>query len=104
MADQFGPHSRKYGPRLDQIQALGRRGGLAAQIVEAAGADRGGPTKPPVIARAATRPPPGERVAEAGANDNRKVGRPKFAGVRPWAAEGISRAAWFRRRRGGGGG
>jgi hypothetical protein len=105
MADQFGPHNRKWGPRLDQIQALGRRGGLASQIVDvepaAAGADRGGPTKPPVIARAATRPPPGERVSEAGANDNRKGGRPGLG--KPWEAEGMSRAAWFRRKKGVGG-
>jgi hypothetical protein len=89
MADQFGPHSRKYGPRLDQIQALGRRGGLAAQIVEEAGGK--GPDPRPAAAELL---PP--------ANSNRKVGRPKFEGVRPWEAEGMSRAAWFRRKKGGG--
>jgi hypothetical protein len=78
--------------------------GSAPEVREAAGADRGGPTKTPLIARAATWPPLEERVAEAGANDNRprRVGRPKFEGVRPWEAEGISRASWFRRKKGGG--
>lgn len=32
----------------------------------------------------------------------RKVGRPKFEGVRPWVAAGVSRAEWYRRRRAGG--
>jgi hypothetical protein len=33
----------------------------------------------------------------------RKVGRPKFEGVRPWVAAGVSRAEWYRRRQAGDG-
>jgi hypothetical protein len=47
--------------------------------------------EPPVEAR----PSPAVRV-EAGA---RRVGRPKIEGVRPWEAEGVSRAAYFRRKK-----
>jgi hypothetical protein len=128
----FGPHGEKYGHRLGKQIAAGPAG-LARRFVEieqqgrvvgtvfgpdaerefvrraqdeAAGADRGGPTKTPLIARAAARPPPGARVAEAGANDNRprgKRGPAPAAGPRPWEVEGMSRASWFRRKKGGGG-
>ena len=33
-----------------------------------------------------------------------KIGRPRFDGVRPWEAEGVSRATWFRRKKEVGGG
>jgi hypothetical protein len=98
MADRFGPHDRKGGPRLEQIQRLGR-GGLARQIVE----DRG--PLPFTDRRAAEalgfledlhRAPAAEKAE--GVN---KGGRPGLG--KPWEAEGISRAAWFRRKKGGGG-
>lgn len=158
MADQFGPHHPRHGPRLDQIQGLGR-GGFARQIREvglrgpdgrpsAAGSFVGAPAAVPapapaggVMARRGRVPVvkgrdfaaerdalwaravgeaeelvrgavgalgPGEvrRTAERvvrAVRVGRKVGRPKFEGVRPWEAEGISRAAWFRRKKEGGG-
>ena len=42
--------------------------------------------------------------AQATEAPRRGRGRPKFEGVRPWEAEGISRAEYFRRKKGGGGG
>jgi hypothetical protein len=92
----FGPHSEKHGHRLGKQIASGLPG-LARRFVEVAGADRGGAAQPPVLARAATRAPPG-------ANDNRargKRGPAPAAGPRPWEVEGISRASWFRRKKGG---
>jgi len=43
------------------------------------------------------------RVVEVGAR-KKKRGPARFEGVRPWEAEGMSRATWFRRKKEVGGG
>src|SRR4029077_4981902 len=44
----------------------------------------------------------GASVKGSAGESTGKRGRPKVAGVRPWEAEGLSRAAWYRRRKDGG--
>jgi hypothetical protein len=130
MADQFGAHDRRHGPRLEQIQRLGR-GGLARLYVEAevspgravpVGRGEGegrldGGSSPQFSAGAArgasegkpTTPPAnsnqtrktGDFVNQELAEKN-KGGRPGLG--KPWEAAGISRAEWFRRKKAGEGG
>jgi hypothetical protein len=98
MADQFGPHSPKGGPRLDEIQGLGRPN-LGRRFVEVE--DRGagdGPRVPsagpgPAVVQVARR----GRVGGKGSGP--KGGRPGLGA--PWLALGISRATYWRRKKGG---
>ena len=112
MADDFGPHAERHGGRLAQIQGLGRRGGVRF-VDEAAGAARScgeKPTQPRELERTdrPVRPPRVGSVVRAEGGGKltpvvgpRGRGRPKFEGVRPWEALGISRAEYFRRRKAG---
>jgi hypothetical protein len=102
MADDFGPHAERRGGRLGQIQRLGRPG-LGRLYVEESGARASGACAEtsearPIPTSASTTP----EAPAMGARRGR--GRPKFEGVRPWEAAGISRAEYFRRKKGGGGG
>ena len=91
----FGGHSEKGGPRLGAQVALGLTG-FARQIrnVEE-GAAVGNALVPPMAHRDIEWSAPKPAKARSGP----KGGRPRFEGVRPWDAEGISRAEYFRRRK-----
>ena len=126
MADQFGPHARKHGPRLDQIQSLKRRELFCERAAEGGDADAGAAQialsadvgerergsassarlwplglggKPSVSPDLSA----GQAQARAPGVKKGKVGRPKAEGVRPWEAAGMKRATWFRRKKEGGG-
>ena len=99
MVDDFGPHSERHGGRLRQIQSLGRRGGL--RFVDGAEPERLPLAKGNQIRKTGDFVHQGP--AQATEAPRRGRGRPKFEGVRPWEAEGISRAEYFRRKKGGGG-
>ena len=93
MADNFGPHSRKGGGRLEAQQGLGRRGGIRFVDVEPAVKEvKSLSNLPPQLSKA-----PGV----VGKRPGPKGGRPGLG--RPWEAEGISRAEYFRRRKKAGG-
>jgi len=120
MVDDFGPHAERHGGRLRQIQSLGRRGGVrfvdAEEGAEAGsvGATRrlhadpgllelaefGREVKRLEAAEELVRGTPGT-MKLAPVVEPRGRGRPKFEGVRPWEALGISRAEYFRRRKAG---
>jgi hypothetical protein len=103
MVDRFKAHAPEDGPRLEQIQGLGRRGGLAAQYRDA-------PTAAVRAAEELVKGTPGtkrlgaegvrrvaEKVGGAVAVGRNKGGRPGLG--EPWKALGLSRAAYFRRKK-----
>ncbi len=92
----FGGHSEKYGSRLPKQVALGPPG-FARQIRNV---EEGAAPVPPRAQRDIEWSAPKPAKARSGS----KGGRPRFEGVRPWDAEGISRAEYFRRRKKGAGG
>jgi len=94
MMGAFKGDREELGHRLGQIRRLGATG-LGRLYVEQPEARPLAGARVTVDIGAAERLPP--------ANSNRKVGRPKVEGVRPWDAEGISRAVWFRRKKAAGG-
>ena len=93
--DGFGPHSDRHGARLRKQIEVGAPGILRrVREVEPA---REGSLERVERAKAAL------RVVEVGAR-KKKRGPARFEGVRPWEAEGMSRATWFRRKKEVGGG
>jgi hypothetical protein len=120
----FGAHDPKHGHRLPRQLELPPPG-LARRFAMAGGGDRSGPVCEHVAAmigeaEAGNQPEPerlpaveGNQTGKAGdfvnqaplaaSSVEKKRGRPKVEGERPWEAEGISRRTWERRRKGGGG-
>ena len=89
----FGPHDKRGGDRLGRQQGLGPTAlGRRFVTVSEEGAGEGSVGCAPPAGRPLPAPRPGK-----------KMGRPRFEGVRPWEAEGISRAAYFRRKKEAGG-
>jgi hypothetical protein len=130
VADRFRAHDPKHGARLEQIQALGRRGGLAGRVreipagrVEAgdanAGAvqialsadvgERGGGSATsarvwPVElgGKPSLSPDLSGGEAQARPAGVNRGGRPaKYKGVPPWEKAGVSKATYFRRLKAG---
>ena len=98
----FGAHDARHGPKLGQSLASGptglqRRLELARDRErEAALARRPAVAAKPVVVEPVSSV---ERI-EAEAGTKRAAHRPRVVGE-PWVAEGLSRAAWYRRRKGG---
>lgn len=87
--------------RLGQQQALGRPG-LFRRVrdEEPVRVERAAPERLEA-ARAAIEARPslyGRITAAAAIASEKKRGRPKAEGERPWEAEGVSRRTWFRRK------
>ena len=109
MADDFRAHGRGHGGRLEEIQGLGRRGGLRFVDVGKP-AERGAqaylpPRDLPMPKHGFQELPPaaGQHSAYPAQATAalRKAGRPRATGVRPWEAAGLSRTEYFRRRKAG---
>ena len=96
MADNFRAHRREGGPRLDELQALGHRGGI--RFVDAGAGDvvrRVGLKE--VVSLQQNQDPLSKAPGVGAKRSGPKGGRPGLG--RPWAAEGISRAEYFRRKK-----
>lgn len=95
MVDNFKAHDRKYGPRLEELQGLGRRGGIKFVDDAPAPAIRRREVRP---VQTGITPPPLSKAPDAGVGrSGPKGGRPGLG--EPWVSAGISRAEYFRRRK-----
>ena len=99
MGDNFRAHRRELGGRLEELQGLGRRGGL--RFVDNGDAGVLARVLKEVVPVQASSSPLSKAPDVSARRSGPKVGRPKASGVRPWEAEGISRAEYFRRKKAG---
>ena len=93
--DHYGHNDRGFAsvkPPITVVTQLGQRAnvfksgeGYVATVVTVA----------PVVDKTTTVKELREEVAKV---ENRGRGRPKSEGVKPWDAEGVSRAVWYRRK------
>jgi hypothetical protein len=98
----FGAHGERHGGRLRRQIESGLRGLARRYVTE----DRPALKVVEKEVRPLQKINPELRVApDDGARRSgpRGRGRPRFEGVRPWEAEGVSRRTWERRRKKGGG-